>query len=79
MLDGEIEDLARRQQIDELPLAAGRWERCVYRPLWNDIRARQVSALFPVGLTAERCRTCRGRLGHAGCVAAGGDVDRGCT
>jgi nucleotide-binding universal stress UspA family protein len=53
VLQQEIEDLARAQRIPELPLAARRWERCVYRPLWNDMRARQVSALFPGELTAD--------------------------
>jgi nucleotide-binding universal stress UspA family protein len=48
-----IRQFARDEQLAELPIATRRWERQVYRPLWGEIRARQLSAAFPGDRTAD--------------------------
>jgi nucleotide-binding universal stress UspA family protein len=44
---------AQEEGIDELSLAARRWEGRVFRPLWEDIRAREAGAVFPGERTAD--------------------------
>jgi len=53
MLEQAIEQFAREQRLDELPHAARRWERVVYRPLWATIRERELSAAYPGDRTAD--------------------------
>ena len=48
-----IEQFATEEQIDDLVYAARRWERVVYRPLWAEVRARELSTLFPGDRTAD--------------------------
>jgi nucleotide-binding universal stress UspA family protein len=48
-----IEEYRQEQGLAELPLAAKRWDMLVYRPLWQAIRARQLSALFPGDRSAD--------------------------
>jgi hypothetical protein len=39
--------------MSELPLAARRWDSRVYRPLWEAIRRRELSGMFPGDRTAD--------------------------
>lgn len=49
----EIEAFARQQGLADLRLAACRWEGDVYRPLWRQIRARELGATYPGERTAD--------------------------
>ncbi len=42
-----------RESLAELPLAARRWERKVFRPLWQAVRERELTAAFPGDLSAD--------------------------
>ena len=53
VLQRTIAAFARQEGIAELGRAACRWEGSIYRPLWREIRARQVCALFPGERTAD--------------------------
>jgi hypothetical protein len=53
ILQQAIEQFARDQELDELPLAARRWESLVYRPLWAEIRDLDLSAAYPGDRTAD--------------------------
>jgi nucleotide-binding universal stress UspA family protein len=48
-----IEQYAASQGLDELPRAARRWFAEVFRPLWQTIRARQLTAQFPGDRSAD--------------------------
>jgi nucleotide-binding universal stress UspA family protein len=48
-----IQQFAREEGLDEMPLAARRFERVVYRPLWATIRERELSATYPGDRTAD--------------------------
>jgi nucleotide-binding universal stress UspA family protein len=48
-----IQAYAHDEGIAELELAARRWQGRVFRPLWHDIRAREVGAAFPGERTAD--------------------------
>jgi nucleotide-binding universal stress UspA family protein len=48
-----IEHYQREQGLDELTIAARRWFADVFRPLWQTIRARQVTAAFPGDRSAD--------------------------
>jgi nucleotide-binding universal stress UspA family protein len=42
-----IEQFRTEQRLDDLALAATRWYNQVFRPLWQTIRARELTAAFP--------------------------------
>lgn len=48
-----IERYRQEQGLDDLHLAAGRWFGEVFRPLWQAIRARQLTAAFPGERSAD--------------------------
>ncbi len=48
-----IEHYRQEQGLDDLPLAARRWFGEVFRPLWQAIRARQLTAAFPGDRSAD--------------------------
>lgn len=48
-----IERYRHEQGLDDIQLAARRWFREVFRPLWEAIRARQLSAVFPGDRSAD--------------------------
>ncbi len=48
-----IERFRHEQGLDDIQLAARRWYRDVFRPLWESIRARQLSAAFPGDRSAD--------------------------
>jgi nucleotide-binding universal stress UspA family protein len=48
-----IERYGQEQGLDDLHLAAGRWFGEVFRPLWQAIRARQLTAAFPGERSAD--------------------------
>jgi len=53
VLGQAIERFAHEERIDDLSYAARRWERVVYRPLWAEVRARELSTIFPGDRTAD--------------------------
>ena len=53
ILLGAIQRYAATQGLTELPLAARRWYAEVFRPLWQAIRARELSGLCPADRTAD--------------------------
>jgi nucleotide-binding universal stress UspA family protein len=52
-LQHAIEDYRQEQGLSELTLAASRWYATVFRPLWQEIRARELSSYFPGDRTAD--------------------------
>jgi hypothetical protein len=52
-LQQAIENYRQEQGLSELPLAASRWFAMVFRPLWQEIRARELSSYFPGDRTAD--------------------------
>jgi hypothetical protein len=48
-----IEAYRVRESMAELPLAARRWERTVFRPMWQAVRERELAAAFPGDLSAD--------------------------
>jgi hypothetical protein len=48
-----IERYREEQHLDELQRAARRWFMEVYRPLWETVRARQLTAAFPGDRSAD--------------------------
>jgi nucleotide-binding universal stress UspA family protein len=48
-----IEHYRKEQGLDELPPAARRWFGEIFRPLWQLIRARQLTAAFPGDRSAD--------------------------
>ena len=48
-----IERYRVEQGLAELPIAAQRWFAEVFRPLWQTIRARELTALFPSERAAD--------------------------
>jgi hypothetical protein len=48
-----IEAYGQEQGLSELNLAAARWHMLVFRPAWQAIRARQLSAAFPGDRSAD--------------------------
>jgi nucleotide-binding universal stress UspA family protein len=48
-----IEAYRAEQGLDDLQLAAQRWFTDVFRPLWQTIRARQLTAAFPGARSAD--------------------------
>jgi hypothetical protein len=48
-----IEHYRQEQGLDDLSLAARRWFGEVFRPLWQGIRARQLTAAFPGDRSAD--------------------------
>ncbi len=48
-----IQTYAAREAMTELPLAARRWERTVFRPLWQAVREQDLAAAFPGDLSAD--------------------------
>jgi hypothetical protein len=48
-----IEHFRAEQHLDDLQRAASRWFMEVYRPLWETVRARQLTAAFPGDRTAD--------------------------
>jgi nucleotide-binding universal stress UspA family protein len=48
-----IKRYQQEQHLDDIQLAASRWFREVFRPLWEAIRARQLSAEFPGDRSAD--------------------------
>src|ERR1700716_1865300 len=46
-LQHAIEDFRQEQGLSELRRAANRWYAMVFRPLWQTVRARQLTAAFP--------------------------------
>jgi hypothetical protein len=42
-----IDEYRQEQALSELMVAANRWELQVFRPLWQTIRARELTAAFP--------------------------------
>jgi hypothetical protein len=53
ILQQAIEDYRQEQGLSELKLAANRWYAMVFRPLWQEIRARELSSHFPGDRTAD--------------------------
>jgi hypothetical protein len=53
ILRDTIQRFAAEQGLAELPLAARRWYAEVFRPLWQAIRARELSGLCPADRTAD--------------------------
>jgi hypothetical protein len=57
-----IEQYRQEQGLTDLPWAARRWFGEIFRPLWQIIRARQLTALFPGDRSADviaRVAACR--------------------
>ena len=48
-----IHQYQQEQGLDDLPQAARRWFGEVFRPLWQTIRARQLTAAFPGDRSAD--------------------------
>lgn len=48
-----IEHYRQEQGLDDLPHAARRWFGEIFRPLWQLVRARQLTALFPGDRSAD--------------------------
>jgi nucleotide-binding universal stress UspA family protein len=48
-----IEAYRQEQGLAELSLAANRWYALVFRPLWESVRAHELSAAFPGDRTAD--------------------------
>ena len=48
-----IEQYRQEQGLDDLQRAARRWVAEVFRPLWQEMRARQLPAAFPGDRTAD--------------------------
>ncbi len=48
-----IERFRKQQHLDDLERAARRWVMEVYRPLWETVRARQLTAAFPGDRSAD--------------------------
>jgi nucleotide-binding universal stress UspA family protein len=48
-----IEDFRREQHLDDLQIAARRWFMEIYHPLWEMVRARQLTASFPGDRSAD--------------------------
>jgi nucleotide-binding universal stress UspA family protein len=48
-----IERYRQEEELDDLYIAAGRWFGEVFRPLWQAIRARQLTAVFPGERSAD--------------------------
>jgi hypothetical protein len=48
-----IEQFRAAQHLDDLQQAARRWLMEVYRPLWEAVRARQLTAVFPGDRSAD--------------------------
>ena len=48
-----IERFREEQHLDDLQRAARRWFMEVYRPLWETVRARQLTAAFPGDRSAD--------------------------
>jgi len=53
MLLEAIERFRQEQKLDDLQLAARRWYADVFRPLWQTIRGRQLTAAFPSYRSAD--------------------------
>jgi hypothetical protein len=52
-LQHAIEEYRQEQGLSDLQLAANRWYATIFRPLWQTVRARQLSAAFPGDRTAD--------------------------
>jgi nucleotide-binding universal stress UspA family protein len=48
-----IEHYCKQQGLDDLPRAAKRWYSQVFHPLWQTIRARELTAAFPGDRSAD--------------------------
>jgi nucleotide-binding universal stress UspA family protein len=48
-----IEEYGQEQGLSDLRLAANRWYAAVFRPLWQTVRARQLTAAFPGDRSAD--------------------------
>ncbi|HEY1293667.1 MAG TPA: universal stress protein [Chloroflexota bacterium] len=61
-----IERFRQEQHLDEFQRAARRWFMEVYRPLWEAVRARQLTAAFPSDRSADLiARLAQWREAHA--------------
>jgi nucleotide-binding universal stress UspA family protein len=61
-----IEHLRAEQHLDDLQRAASRWFMEIYRPLWETVRARQLTAAFPGDRSADLvARVAAWREAHA--------------
>jgi len=48
-----IEAYRQEQGLSELRLAANRWYATLFRPMWQTVRSRQLTAAFPGDRTAD--------------------------
>jgi hypothetical protein len=53
ILRESIERLRLEHGLTDVPIAASRWYRQVFRPMWQAIRARQLASYFPGERTAD--------------------------
>jgi hypothetical protein len=61
-----IERFRQQQHLDDVQRAARRWFMEVYRPLWEAVRARQLTAAFPGDRSADLiARVAEWREAHA--------------
>jgi hypothetical protein len=66
ILLGAIERFRQEQNLDDLQRAARRWFMEIYRPLWEAVRARQLTAAFPGDRSADLiARLAEWREAHA--------------